>query len=258
MGKRAPPGARDSIDAVRTVVVIQARMGSTRLPGKVLEPLAGAPVLDWVVERCRAIAGASEVIVATSTAAGDAAIAEHCAARGVACHRGSEDDVLARFFEAAGPHAPDCVVRVTADCPFVDPELAGRAVALLGLEQTDLVLIEGEDELPRGLVAEALSFAALARMHAGTTLPRHREHVTTYAYEFPSEFRLSRLAPGAGLRAPGLRMTLDTAEDLRVLRAVAEGLGGDRLAPTTRAVRWLVEHPAVAAWNAGVQQKPVV
>lgn len=130
------------------IAIIQARVGSTRLPGKVLKPLGDEDVLSYDIARCRAIKGVQEVIVATSTLAQDDAIAKWCKEHEVACYRGSEDDVLDRYVQCAKIYKPDYVMRVTSDCPFVDYEMASEIVALMEKECKDVVLLEGE--IPRG------------------------------------------------------------------------------------------------------------
>ena len=243
---------------MKTLLIIQARMGSTRLPGKVLSPLGHATVLDYVLERSREIVGVSEVCVATSTLPGDAAIVRFCAERAVRCVRGSETDVLARFCDAARLYDPQCVVRVTADCPFLDIELANRAVQAMDSAPVDLVRVVEGEQLPRGLLVEAFSYAALQWMNLHTTQARHREHVTYYMYEYPKDFRFGYIAAPVQLHHPELRLTVDTPEDLALARRVADAFAGDALVPARRIVQWLLEHPDIAALNAHVQQAPVV
>jgi len=241
---------------MKTVVIIQARMGSSRLPGKVLMPLGDTVVLDYVVTRCRLIAGADEVVVATSTLPPDDAIEAWCHRRATPCFRGSEDDVLSRYVECARAYRADRVMRVTADCPFVDYELAGDIIRTMDADPADLVVVEGE--LPRGLVTELFDFSALERIHRIGREPRHREHVTYYAYEYPGQFRRAVLQAPDELRHPRLRITLDTEDDYRLLKAVADRFRGNLAVPSREVVRFLLEHPEIAALNAHVQQKPVV
>lgn len=142
---------------MNVIVIIQARMGSSRLPGKILKPLGDVDVLTYDIERCRAIEGVREVIVATSSLAQDDAIAAWCEEHQVVYFRGSEDDVLDRYVQCAKMYKPDYVMRVTSDCPFVDYEMASEIVELMNKEKKDIVILEGE--LPRGLAVELNSYA---------------------------------------------------------------------------------------------------
>ncbi|AMV12269.1 acylneuraminate cytidylyltransferase [Geobacillus thermoleovorans] len=241
---------------MKTLIIIQARMGSSRLPGKVLMPLGDTVVLDYVVSRCQQVKEMDDVIVATSTLPQDDAIESWCKQHHVPCFRGSEDDVLARYYECAKPYQPDYVIRVTADCPFVDYELADQIVGAMKAEPSDIVIVEGE--LPRGLVVEMVSFSALEYIYHHGKEPRHREHVTYYAYEFPSEFRRTYVQAPKAICQPQLRITLDTEEDYQLCAAIANHFRGDRFVRSSEVVQFLLAHPDVAKLNAHVQQKPVV
>lgn len=240
---------------MKTIVIIQARMGSTRLPGKVLKPLGDADVLTYDIARCRAIQGVSEVIIATSELPQDDAIAKWCEEHNVAYFRGSEDDVLDRYVQCAKLYKPDYVMRVTSDCPFVDYEMASDIVSLIEKERKDIVLVEGE--LPRGLVVELISFEALQYIHEVGKETRHREHVTYYAYEYPNEFESVTYKAPSNRIGPELRITLDTEEDYELLSEVAKNFN-NMLVSGSDVVRFLKEHPEIAKINAHIEQKPVI
>lgn len=240
---------------MNTLVIIQARMGSSRLPGKILKPLGGVDVLTYDIARCRAIEGVGEVIVATSSLPQDDAIAAWCEAQPVAYFRGSEDDVLDRYVQCAKLFKPDYVMRVTSDCPFVDYEMASEIVALMEKERKDLVLLEGE--LPRGLAVELISYEALLRIDELGKEPRHREHVTYYAYEFKEQFETVTFQTPANRQAPELRITLDTEEDYALLVEVAKHFI-DPLVSSADVIQYLKETPEVAKINAHIEQKLVV
>jgi spore coat polysaccharide biosynthesis protein SpsF len=241
---------------MKIILIIQARMGSTRLPGKVLLPLGQTVVLDYVVQRSRQDRRIADVIVATSVLEQDDPIRSWCDRHGVTCFSGSEDDVLSRYYECAKSYAPDYVIRVTSDCPFIDYDTIGGIIDTMEREPCDIVLKDSEP--PRGLWSEIVSFEALKRMHEIGKLPRHREHVTYYAYEFPEQFRSVVYKLPAELRHPELRITLDTPEDYELLRRIADRFAGDVLVPSDQVVAYLLEHPEVARINAHIQQKPVV
>lgn len=240
---------------MKTIVIIQARMGSSRLPGKVLKPLGDVDVLTFDIERCRAIQGVDEVIIATSHLQQDDAIAKWCEAHRVPYFRGSEDDVLDRYVQCAKAYEPDYVMRVTSDCPYVDYEMASDIVALMEKERKDIVLVEGE--LPRGLVVELISYDALLHIHKVGNEGRHREHVTYYAYEFPEQFESVRYQAPSNRIAPELRITLDTEEDYELIKAVAEHFQ-NTLVSSADVIRYLKANPAVAKLNAHIEQKPVI
>ncbi|MFH0900900.1 MAG: NTP transferase domain-containing protein [Pseudomonadota bacterium] len=241
--------------SMKAVLIIQARMGSTRLPGKVLRPLGRTVVLDYVVSRCRTVVDANNTIVATSTLPGDEPIRTWCRSRGVPWFAGSEDDVLARYYQCARPHRPDYVIRVTSDCPFVDNRLGARALALATQCHTDLVA--PACDLPRGLWMEVVAFSALERMNVVGQEPRHREHVTYYATEFPGEFSWAVLPIEQELCRPELRITLDTEDDYSLCQTIAAAFPDQLLVPSAQIVSYLASHPEIAALNAHIEQKPV-
>ena len=158
------------VPGLRVLAVVQARAGSSRLPGKVLRPLGGTPVLGWVVRAARAAAGIDDVVVATSVDPVDDAVEEAGRALGVPVVRGSEDDVLSRFLLAVEQHPCDAVVRLTADCPLLDPALIGQVVALWrAAPEQDYVATTLVRTLPRGLDVELATADALRRVAATAT-----------------------------------------------------------------------------------------
>ncbi|AVK82815.1 acylneuraminate cytidylyltransferase [Lysinibacillus sp. B2A1] len=240
---------------MNTIVIIQARMGSSRLPGKILKPLGDVDVLTYSVERCRAIKGVSEVIVATSSLQQDDAIAKWCQNHQVAYFRGSEYDVLDRYVQCMKMYTPDYVMRVTSDCPFVDYEMANEIVKLMEKERKDIVLIDGE--LPRGLAVELISYEALLRIHEVGKETRHREHVTYYAYEFADQFEVVSYKVPENQNAPNLRITLDTVDDYKLIYSVAKYFN-DFLVSSAEVIQFLNDHPEIANLNAHIEQKPVI
>lgn len=240
---------------MKTIVIIQARVGSSRLPKKVLKPLGNVDVLTYNIARCRAIKGVKEVIVATSNLPQDDAIAQWCEKRDVAYFRGSEGDVLDRFVQCAKEYEPEYVMRVTSDCPFVDYEMASEMVELMEKEHKDIMLHTGE--LPRGLAVELISYEALLRIHEVGQEPRHREHVTYYAYEYKDEFTQAIYEVPENRQAPELRITLDTEEDYEMLKIVAAHFQNP-LVSSVEVIQYLKNHPEVAKINAHIEQKPVI
>jgi spore coat polysaccharide biosynthesis protein SpsF len=217
-----------------TIAFVQARMGSTRLPGKVLEPLAGRPALVRIVERLRAVPALDEVAVLTSGVAGDDAIVELCRARRIRCLRGSERDVLDRFQRAAAALHPDRVVRVTADCPLIDPEVVGRLLELAAAGP-DTVFASvatgatgadaGYRRYPDGLDAETFTARALAEAWREATDGYEREHVTPFIWRRPERFGVAVLEADEDLGDE--RWTIDYPADLQLVRALYERLDND-------------------------------
>ncbi len=237
---------------MHVVAVIQARMGSTRLPRKVLTPLAGRPVLGWVTRSLEACDELDEIVLATSTEAGDDALAAYAAQHGVRCVRGPERDVLSRYLLALEQTAADAVVRITADCPLLDPSLVDLVVAVWRSDPSwEYVATTLQRSLPRGLDVELVSAPTLRGLDE-SAVGFHRQHVTSLLYREPAGRRLLGLCVAP--RADDLRVTLDTAEDLALLQAVTEALG-DRIVGWAELVAFLRSRRDVVQLNAAVAQK---
>lgn len=211
--------------SARTAAVVQGRMGSQRLPGKVLMDLAGAPMIARVLERAAAASNVDRVVLATSTEPSDDPLAELAVKLGVPCHRGPEDDVLRRVREAAESAWADNVVRVTGDCPLLDPWVLDEVVAALladgGCDYASNVV---ERSFPRGLDVEAMTIEALRRIDELATSPEAREHVTWFAYrERPDLFEIRSVI--AGDDYSGLDWSVDDDADLARVRVLYERYG---------------------------------
>lgn len=208
------------------VAIIQARMGSSRLPGKVLMKLGERPVLQWVVDRSRQIPGIDSVAVATSDGPADDEIVAWCEDYGVPCHRGSEDDVLARFEAAARAEGADIVMRITADCPFIDPQVSGAVLSRLIRADADYVANNLPAVWPDGLDCEVFKAEALYAAARDAVRALDREHVTPFIKHNRDRFTVLSI----GSLAPGLaseRWTVDDPEDLEFLQEVVTRLPKD-------------------------------
>jgi spore coat polysaccharide biosynthesis protein SpsF (cytidylyltransferase family) len=229
-------------------IVIQARMGSTRFPGKVLAELAGEPVIDRVVARCRRATTVDEVIVATTLDPVDDVLAAHCREAGIEVFRGSTDDVLGRYFAAAHAHGLDVIVRVTADCPLIDPTVIDDVVEALRTTGSDYATNSMPMRLPHGLEVSAMTGDALERIASEATSPVDREHVTRYARERPDSFSTEVVTYPTD--AYDLRVTIDHLVDLEVVRFVfAELARRQEFGHAPEVIRILREHPSEAARN---------
>jgi len=206
--------------------VIQARTGSSRLPGKVMYPLDGRSALEHVVNRVVYTDSVTDTVVATSTEPQDDVIEQYAPEFGAEVIRGSESDVLSRFGLAVKQYDPDIVVRVTGDCPLVSPRFIDACVDRICTAGADYVCAGLERTFPRGVTCEAFTSESFDQMRTNSTKPRHREHVTPYYREHPEEFELYNLASDeifdeSWLQGrTDLRLTLDEPADYRLLETV--------------------------------------
>jgi len=212
------------------VVAVQARTGSTRLPGKVLAELAGRPMLRFQLDRLLRLP-CDHLVVATSDLPGDDPVADLATAAGVDVVRGPEDDVLARYRRVIDTFAANTVVRLTGDCPFTDPDIVSDAIALHEESGADYTSNVHPRSFPHGLDVEIASTAALIAADAEAEDPYEREHVMPFLYRRPKRFRLANLHSGADLG--DLRWTVDTADDMERVRRIAS----------------LVDDPVAAGWR---------
>jgi len=240
---------------MNTVAVIQARMGSSRLPGKVLMDLGGETTLARVVRRLQRSRQVTKIVVATTTARGDQAIIRECEHLQVVCFRGEEQDVLDRYYQAASANAADAVVRVTSDCPLIDPELVDETVEVFRDEHADYASNVFPRTYPRGLDTEVFSFDALDRAWREAREAHQREHVTPYLYEHPQIFKLASLSGAADYSR--YRWTLDTREDLELLRAIYSRFDGRDDFSWKEVLRLMESEPELAELNSQVLQKSV-
>jgi spore coat polysaccharide biosynthesis protein SpsF len=236
------------------VCISQARMGSSRLPGKVLLPVLGRPLLEWHVQRLQRARQIDRLVVATTVEPQDDPIAALCEALGVAVFRGSERDVLSRYAGAAAEHGAATVVRVTSDCPLIDPELVDRVVAAFLAADVDYMALD-TTSVPRGLDTEVFTRAALDEAAAQATAAPEREHVTPYIYHRPQRFRLASVSPETPVIG---RWCVDEPADYELVRRIIETLGKNGPGFSWRECAALLDaHPEWRALNSAVMQKKV-
>lgn len=234
-------------------VIIQARMGSTRLPGKVAASILDQPMLAWVVRRVMRARRVAAVTVATTDQALDDDVAALAGQLGCDVVRGSEDDVLSRYVLAVRASDDDVFVRVTSDCPLIDPDLIDAVIGALADADYASNVLEPRT-YPRGLDVEAFTRDALLAADERDTDPASREHVTPYLHRHPEMFRLARVAGDED--HSGHRWTVDTPQDLALVRRIAESFGHDRFG-WREALAVVEAHPAWRELNAGIEQKPI-
>jgi spore coat polysaccharide biosynthesis protein SpsF len=212
---------------VLPLVVVQARMGSSKLPGKVLADLCGRPVLTWLLERLRGAELVSGIVVATTITEGDDAIVRLCSELGVPVHRGPVDDVLRRFCDAATANGAEAIARVSADSPLLHRSVVDAVSRAYLASNADIVQNHRPADWPVGTAVEVLSTQTLFRLDLAARSSSDREHVTIYAYEHPEEFTHQHVTAPPALHAPSLRLCIDTPDDLERVRSICGYAGGD-------------------------------
>lgn len=209
---------------LKVEIYVQARMGSTRLPGKVMKTVLGKPLLAFLIERLKQCQEANAFAILTTTSPADEEIVSLCRDLHVLCYRGEEDNVLARYYHVALKRRPDAVVRITADCPLIDPEVIDLIIQTYRNDYPNLDYLSNslERTYPRGLDVEIFSFEALERTFKEAHALEEKEHVTPYMYTHPEKFRLKNLALNTSLA--NYRWTVDTKEDFELIRLILENL----------------------------------
>jgi spore coat polysaccharide biosynthesis protein SpsF len=246
------------VKPVKTAAIIEARFSSSRLPGKVLMPILGEPMLARMIERLRRARTIDEIVVATTDSPADDAVAAMADDLGVAVFRGSEDDVLDRVVGAARANDVDIIVEVTGDCPLIEPALVDKVVSDFHIGGADFVSNILPLTTPRGTDVRVFRTDDLAEINERSTDPADHEHVSLHFWEHPERYTARNVATELPLEYANLRLTVDTPEDLEFVRGVYEELYpvkpdfslADILQLTAR-------RPDLAAINAEVVQKAV-
>ena len=232
-------------------VIVQARLGSSRLPGKILEEIAGKSALLWCLDRLARVAGVDKVVCAVPEGSADDPVAEAAFAAGYGVSRGSEHDVLARYAKAAREAEADTVMRVTSDCPFIDPVICGQVLALLGTAEVDYACNNMPPRFPHGLDCDAFPAALLYEAEKCAHDPYEREHVTPWLRGHRRLSKACLRGPGGGIER--LRWTLDHAADLEFFRACAKAYGeGAGFASAAELAALCLRRPDLVAINADV------
>jgi spore coat polysaccharide biosynthesis protein SpsF len=238
---------------MNTVAIIQARMGSTRLPGKVLMDLGGETVLARVISRLRRATQVDEILVATTDSFADDTIVRECHRLEVSTFRGSEGDVLDRYYQATRTCGAGTVVRITSDCPMIDPQLVDETIGAFQQQHGDYASNALSRTYPRGLDTEVFTMGALERAWNDAHKPYEREHVTPYLYEHPELFRL--VSQCGRIDHSQYRWTLDTPQDLELLRAIYARFSNQDNFGWGEVIQLVEREPELAELNSGVIQK---
>ena len=240
----------------KIVATIEARMTSSRLPGKVLLPIIGTPALELLIRRLKRSNYLDKICLATTNNPADDAIAESAQKLGVAHFRGSEEDVLGRVLGAAQSLGADIIVEITGDCPFVDPALIDRGGEEFFSRDVDYASNTISPTYPNGFDVQVFPTTVLAEVAALTNDPIDRTHVSYYIYRHPEHYRCYNWEAPPDSYGPEFRVTLDEEADYRVLQTVAGAMPDDGFTAGD-VVRYLRAHPEVAAQNATVRQKEI-
>ena len=238
--------------------IIEARMTSTRLPGKVILPILGRPTLELLIERLQRSQCLDGIVVATTTNSTDDVLEALSAKLGVECFRGSEEDVLGRVLGAARASHTELIVEITGDCPLVDPAIVDQLIGIYRANRYDYVSNTLKRTYPRGLDVQVFSTATLGEVAGLTDDPADHEHVSLYIYEHPERFRLFNLESGLPERYGDLRLTVDTPEDFALIQGIYERLYPDN--PTfamDHVLALLDQHPDLLELNRHIRQKAV-
>jgi spore coat polysaccharide biosynthesis protein SpsF len=238
---------------LKVVAIVQARVGSTRLPGKVLKDIEGETMLARVVNRLRRARLVDEVLVATTDNKADDAIVQECRGSSIPVFRGDERDVLDRHFRAAQLTKADVVVRVTSDCPLIDPEVTDKTIHAFLDGRPDYASNVVVRTYPRGLDTEVVSLLALERAWRAANQSYERAHVTPYIYEHPAEFKILSVTAEADFSR--YRWTVDTPEDLEFIRIIYSRLNGKGEFRGPDVIALLEREPELLEINRSVAQK---
>lgn len=241
---------------MKVVATIEARMTSTRLPGKVLLPALGQPMLHHLVKRLRAVPSIDEIVLATTTNATDDPLVDFAEAEGLAAFRGSEDDVMARVIGAAEHGGADVVVEITGDCPIIDPDLVEQTIRMFFQHDADYVSNALVRSYPDGMDTQVFRLETLKKSAQMTSDPLDREHVSRHICRHPELFSRLHLVAPPSLHWPELGLTLDEDADYQLLKRIIERLGLiDPLFSCHDAIQLLKANPDWVEINRAVVRK---
>ena len=238
------------------VAIIQARVVATRLPEKILKDISGKPMLWHVVNRLMLSQTIDDIVLAIPASDQNDSLEDFAKRLKLHCFRGSETDVLSRYYGAAVKFGGDVIVRVTADCPLIDPRVTDSIINTHMNSGVDYTTNDVEHGFTRGLDTEVFSVDTLARANQEAKQDYEREHVTPYIYQHPDLFVLNFVEASGKLKRPDLRLTVDTDDDLKLIREIYKGLYRDeQIFYTDNVIEFLDSHPELKAINAHIRQK---
>ncbi len=236
----------------KIVAIIQARIGSTRLPGKVLREIMGRPMLSFMLERLSFCDLIDEIVIATTTSERDKPIVEFCLKNNISYYRGSENDVLDRFYNTAVESGANIILRLTADCPLIDPRIIDKIISQF-TKNSNLDYMNTAPTYPEGVDAEIFTFFALEKAWNNAKLNTEREHVTAHIWSNPKEFNFTSLQYSRDLSK--YRFTVDEPEDFEVVKSIFVALYKEKgIFHLENIIDYLDSHPDVFKLNQNIKR----
>ena len=243
-------------DLGKVVASVEARMTSSRLPGKVLMPVLEKPILFYLIERLKSVAKIDEIVLATTTNLQDNVLEQFAKTNGIRCFRGSEDDVMLRVIEAVKSVSGDTVVEITGDCPILDTEVASQVISLYEYGDVKYASNAHIRSYPDGMDVQVFSLNSLIESEKMTSNTLHREHVSLHMRENPKLFPQANLLAPPSLHHPELGLTLDEIEDFKLLKLIIENLYPQSpLFSCQDIMRFLKKNPEFVKINESVKRK---
>jgi spore coat polysaccharide biosynthesis protein SpsF len=239
---------------MRILAIIQARTKSTRLPNKILKDIAGKPMLWHVINRLKFSNYIGKIILSIPDNKDNDVLENFARENRALFYRGSENDVLSRYYGTAVQYNADVIVRITSDCPLIDPEITDLAIERHLNSDADYTYADTRSGFPRGLDTEVFEYEALENAHVLSTKDYEREHVTPFIYEHPDLFKLQNVKAEGDLISP-LRLTVDTEEDLELMREIYKRLYFGKIFSIIEVIDLFKAHPELAKINAEIKQK---
>ena len=243
---------------MKILAIIQARMGSTRLPGKIMKEVNGKPLLLYQLERVKKSKLIDKIVIATTTTKKDDLIINFCEQYNVDCYRGSEEDVLARYYEASQQFGGEVIVRLTSDCPIIDPSIIDKTIKYYidNLPYYDYVSNTIERTYPRGMDVEVFSIKALRKAFLESKLKADREHGTAYMYSKAYKLNIGSVSNNLDLSKH--RWTVDTIEDFKLIETILHNLNiENRMFKMEDVINLLDNNPDWFKLNAHIEQKKI-
>lgn len=241
---------------MKTVIIIQARMSSTRLPGKVLLPIAGKSMLWHVIKRVSLVKNIDNIIVATSTDISDDVIVKFCSVNNIKCYRGSLNNVLSRYYETALQEKADVIIRITADCPLIDANLIERGLIIFKNKKLDFLSNVIVRSYPVGFDFEIFTFNILEKAYRNAVTETEKEHVTPYFYlTHPDNFKIYNLKQNENKSS--YRLTVDTTQDLALIKILIEKFHAQKK-DHHQITSILDQHPDLIELNKNIKAKKII
>lgn len=241
---------------MKIIAIIQARMGSTRLPGKILKKINDNVILDYVIDRLRLCKKLDNIILATTTSKKDDVLEQYSVEKKIDYFRGNEEDVLGRYYYTAKKYKADIIVRITSDCPLIDPEIVDKVIEKHIECNSNYTANTIKRTYPRGLDVEVFNFNVLEANFKNANEKYQREHVTPYIKEHPEKFKLENVEAKGKLKRPEIRITIDTIEDFKLVKKIIQNFNNLNF-KAEDIIDFLDKNPDLLEINKNIKQKSV-